>query len=1686
MLEAKDGMKHACNEVACLMLGSMTPELHRKFENYSPYEMLQEHRSMFEKQARVERFDLIQTFHACKQEEGKSVSQYVLKMKGYVEQLKRLGYVLQQDLSIGLILNGLTSDFTGFVRNYNMHNIGKTIGELHSLLIKYEKGLPKKNAKGKGKGKGKGKDKSYIPKPKHPKPNAKEHPEKNDACHHNKKVGHWKRNCPVYLAELMKNKKQVGSASSSGIFIIELYSFPIKSWVYDTGCGTHICITKQGLRGARKLKQGDLYFNGIYEIDMSNPVPNVSFIYNVSNKRVKHNLDSTYLWHRHHAHISKKRIENLQQDGLLKPTDDESFDQCVTCLSGKMTRKSFPHRPERGTDVLGLIHTDVCGPLRHVSRQGAGYFITFTDDYSRYGYIYLLKHKHEVFEMFKVFKNEVENQLGKTIKALRSDRRGEYISQEFKDYLKACGTVQQLTPPYTSQHNGVFERKNRTLLDMVRSMMNLTTLPLSFWDYALDAVPYILNMVQTKKVDKTPYELWFGKVSNLSYLKVWGCEALVKQDMPDKLQQRYVKCIFIGYPKETVGCYFYFLPENKTVVARYAGFFEKNLLSQEVSGKAGDLEEIQHEDTSPSEITSKIPMEVEGFKPPQEEEAPVHRSERPHRAPNRLCLNVEVEEHSLRDLNEPANYKAAISKQNTTAMSATEAEYIAASEAGMEAVWIRKFISGLVEENRVNRPKKYFELSATEGIQADCDVKATNIILQGIPLEVYALVSTHKVAKELWERFQILMQGTSLTKQEKECKLYDEFDKFTYKKGESLLRDLHTTNVDQLHAYLGQHEYHANEYASKAQSSTPLSITYPSNDFQTSVNHNVYNPSSSIPQVEYAPAIALMANLSHYGSDNLAEVHNQDNVTNNVIDQDVRAMSISEQSNIMNQSETKITRDSNIISYSQYVNESQYATVQNSSFPAQQDDLILSVIEQLKTQVLEPKLYDGSVIQKTDAIVIRDSEEILMLEDESRSKMLQKQKDPMMSEKKVNTKPNSRNSEQPNISTSTTIVEVPKELPKVSMVNSSLKKLKFHLASFDMAVKQHCVEKNKFQYKMKDVLKENERLLEQALSTDIVNIVMNANVHYACKTVNECARCEIFQRNNSFSQQSAPTFDQLFEINDLKAQSQEKYTVIMKLKERIKSLSCNVKEEKIKRELEEIEMINIELDHKVTKLVDENEHLKQTYKQLYDSIKSSRFRSKEQCDDLIKQVSIKSAENSDLNASLQEKVLVITALKDTLSKIKGKAVVNQAVPLHPIDPELLKIDVAPLAPKLRNNRTAIMIILSILKKKPLLLGEIFENERLLNPLNTSLHYASVNGKKYILVIVDDYSRPAWVKCLRSKDEAPDFIIKFLKMIQNNVVERRNCTLIEAARTMLIHAQAPLFLWAEAMAITCYTQKRSIIRLRHGKTPYELLHNKLPDFLFLHVFGALCYPTNDSENLGKLQLKADIGIFIGYAPTKKAFRIYNRRTRRIVETIHIDDLLFQLMFDELLNPPPSVDPQAPKVIAPNADVIPPVHAESTGLPFSTTIDQDTPSPMEPKTYKDALTQSCWIEAMQEELNEFERLEVWELVPRPDKVMVISLKWIYKVKLDELGAILKNKARLVARGYRQEEGIDFEESFASKYGFESCDQVDTPMVEKSKLDEDKEGKAVDPSHYRGSAYRKAHTCSKKDLSIPTWNR
>nr|GEY31687.1 hypothetical protein [Tanacetum cinerariifolium] len=732
------------------------------------------------------------------------------------------------------------------------------------------------------------------------------------------------------------------------------------------------------------------------------------------------------------------------------------------------------------------------------------------------------------------------------------------------------------------------------------------------------------------------------------------------------------------------------------------------------------------------------------------------------------------------------------------------------------------------EENGVTKSKKYSELSATEAIQADCDVKATDIILQGLPPEVYALVSTHKVAKELCERIQMLMQGASVTKQKRECKLYDEFDKFAYKKGESLrdfylrfsllsnhmniynmkleqfqvnmkflntlppewskfvtdvklVRDLHTTNVDQLHAYLGQHEYHANEvHIMHERTLDPIALVanHQMNKSPYQPHQQSYQQHQFQPQGRQNSMSAGMLRQYPSGPSGTSgkqrvivcynckgEGHMSKQCTKPKRKRDEawfkdKVLLVQAQANgqVLHEEELEFLEDPWIeeTQSTQYVvtnnaayqaddldaydsncdeinsakialmaNLSHYGSdnlAENSSSHAQQDDLILYVIEQLKTQIvnctkinqdnknvnefltaelkrnkdqesLEQQVtllkndFQKEESRNIDRELALEKQETLMLEDESHSKMLQKQKDPMMSEKKVNTKPvdyvalnqlskdfetrfvpqtelsaeqafwsqNFRNSEESNLSSSTTIVEVPKELSKVSMVNSNLKKLKFHLASFDMIVKQrttatamtegtwgfkhtkacfryeiipfvkalkdlfnsfdqflideltevqnvfnqmeqaieqYCIEKNKFQDKMNDVLKENKRLLEQAISAYIVNIIVHANVNYA-------------------------------------------------------------------------------------------------------------------------------------------------SLKETLSKLNGKAVVNEAVTLHPIDPELLKIDVgplapklqllkidvAPLAPKLRNNRTTHYDYLKHTQEETATLREIVENERLLNPLNTFLDYA---------------------------------------------------------------------------------------------------------------------------------------------------------------------------------------------------------------------------------------------------------------------------------------------------------------------------------------------------------------------------
>ncbi|GJV95658.1 retrovirus-related pol polyprotein from transposon TNT 1-94 [Tanacetum coccineum] len=470
--------------------------------------------------------------------------------------------------------------------------------------------------------------------------------------------------------------------------------------------------------------------------------------------------------------------------------------------------------------------------------------------------------------------------------------------------------------------------------------------------------------------------------------------------------------------------------------------------------------------------------------------------------------------------------------------------------------------------------------------------------------------------------------------------------------------------------------------------------------------------------------VALMANLSHYGSDALVEVHNHDNVNNNMINQAVQVMTSSEQDE---QLKTQVVNCTKI--------NLDYKSV---------NDTLTAELERYKEKV--------KVFKEGQNVDLRSNDNIS--DSSAQSVEIDRLKQTLSEHLKENEslmQTNSVNSPDPTFSSRPTKVEVPKELPKVSMVNMSLKKLKHHLAGFDVFIKERSMSTaitegswgfehtkacfrdeiipfvkalkdlfNTFDQYLIDELSKTKNVfhqMEQAFlkfETELLNkknfvekeiydklfkSFTTLEKHCISLEVDTQLNQEIFQRDNSVSNQSAPSFDQLFELNELKAQSQEKDTVIKKLKERIKSLSGKMNEDKIKKDLEEIETINIELDHRVSKLIAENEHLKQTYKQLYDSIKPARIRSKEQCDDLINQVNLMSVEISDLNASLQEKVLVITTLKVDLRKLKGKYLVDNAVTKHNIDPEMLKIDVEPITPKLLNKRQPTMLILSTLRKK---------------------------------------------------------------------------------------------------------------------------------------------------------------------------------------------------------------------------------------------------------------------------------------------------------------------------------------------------------------------------------------------------
>ncbi|GJR00487.1 integrase, catalytic region, zinc finger, CCHC-type containing protein [Tanacetum coccineum] len=547
-----------------------------------------------------------------------------------------------------------------------------------------------------------------------------------------------------------------------------------------------------------------------------------------------------------------------------------------------------------------------------------------------------------------------------------------------------------------------------------------------------------------------------------------------------------------------------------------------------------------------------------------------------------------------------------------------------------------------------------------------------------------------------------------------------------------------------------------------------------------------------------------------------------------------------------------------------------------------------------KAQRIKPTLYDGSVISSQHAAIhVIDDEETLILEEVNFGKRFAPQQE-LSDEQAFWLQTSHPNTDQ---SASSSIkIKASWELPNVSLVNTSLKKRKYHLGQFDAVVKKR--------------------------------ITPDAN------TEGEWG-----------DNQNTLEILEYFEYNDLKAQVQAKDTTICKLKKHIKSMRENEKEEKFKHEMDENETINIELEHSET----QKPEIK-VYSRRPKQKKSVGLSRK------AKIVESKIANNSEPNHLWGSNATNVPSssshVNDRFSRLFSGTVRFR-------NDQIVKI-MGYGDYQLGNVIVSRVYYVEGLGHNLISIGEFCDADLEVNFWKNTCFIPNLEGFDLLpgsrdtnlyTISLDEMLKTSSIYLLSKASKTKSWLwhCGYLISTSNGVVKRRNRTLVEAARTMLIFSKAPLFLWAKAINTTCYTQNRSLIRLRYNKTPYELMHDKKPNLSFLHVFGSLCYPTNDSEDLGKLNAKADIGIFVGYTPAKKAFRIYNRRTRKIMETIHVTfDELTAMASEQIISGP------GLQVMTPATSISGFVPNHVPQQPFNPPTINDCE--LEPKNFKEAMLES----------------------------------------------------------------------------------------------------------------------------------
>ena len=301
----------------------------------------------------------------------------------------------------------------------------------------------------------------------------------------------------------------------------------------------------------------------------------------------------SWLWHSRLGHVNFAALTLVSKEEMVYglPKLIQPKKTCEGCLMSKQVRNPFPSQANFSAKVvLELIHADICGPFTPSTSAGNKFFLLLVDDCSRYMWVYLLKTKDEAFETFKKFRKLVEKESKKEIKVLRTDRGGEFCSNKFKNYCEESGIKRHYTAPYSPQQNGVVERRNRTVVAMVRSFLKGMKMPVTFWGEAVRHSVYVLNMLPTRAIaGKTPYEAWKGKKPHLQHIKVFGCTAHMKVPgvQTKKLDDRSRTMIYLGSEPGTKAHRLYDPKDGEIHVSRDVVFEEDKSWLWEVSPQAG-------------------------------------------------------------------------------------------------------------------------------------------------------------------------------------------------------------------------------------------------------------------------------------------------------------------------------------------------------------------------------------------------------------------------------------------------------------------------------------------------------------------------------------------------------------------------------------------------------------------------------------------------------------------------------------------------------------------------------------------------------------------------------------------------------------------------------------------------------------------------------------------------------------------------------------------------------------------------------------------------------------------------------------------------------------------------------------------------------------------------------------------